>query len=236
MKPEVPAEQDSNSQQMLSHGIAADLRRAILSGKLIPGTRIRQEELAGTFGTSRIPVREALWQLESEGLVSLVPNSGAWVAKLDLGDCIEVYRIREQLEPLALSESIGKMTDAEFQRLESVAKNVDTQLDMLRSAGGGDGAALDNFLRLDREFHLMSYHAANMPRLYRMIEGFWNTTQQYRRAYSHVVGPDGHTIVHYEHHLLLEAIRRRDADGAMRILFDHIRRTRLQLIQHKELF
>jgi DNA-binding GntR family transcriptional regulator len=236
VKPEIVAEHDGQSQQMLSHRIAADLRRAILSGELQPGTRIRQEELAVKFGTSRIPVREALWQLESEGLVSLVPNSGAWVAKLDLADCVEVYRIREQLEPLALSESIAKMSDAEFQMLESAAKNVDAQLDVLRAPGGGDGAALDNFLKLDREFHLMSYHAANMPRLYRMIEGFWNTTQQYRRAYSHVVGPDGHTIVHYEHHLLLEAIRRRDADGATRILFDHIRRTRLQLMQHKELF
>jgi len=91
---------------LVSQRVTLDIKNLILSGDLAPGSRIRQEELALRFGTSRIPVREALRYLESEGLVTLKANSGAWVARLDLADCIEVYKIRERIEPLAISESV----------------------------------------------------------------------------------------------------------------------------------
>src|SRR5262245_56278227 len=104
---------------LLSQRVTNEIRDLILNGELAPGERIRQEALAERFGTSRIPVREALRQLESEGLVSLVPNSGASVAKLDLNECLEIYKIRELLEPLALSESIPYLTDAEIAALEA---------------------------------------------------------------------------------------------------------------------
>ena len=64
---------------LLSDRVTNSIRELILSGQLQPGSRIGQEQLAEQFGTSRIPVREALKRLESDGLVSLVPNSGAWV-------------------------------------------------------------------------------------------------------------------------------------------------------------
>src|SRR5262245_15516806 len=81
--------------------VTNEIRTLILSGELAPGSRIRQEELAERFNTSRIPVREALRRLESEGLIILVPNSGGWVARLDLAECLETYMMRERLEPMA---------------------------------------------------------------------------------------------------------------------------------------
>ncbi|MET3353372.1 UNVERIFIED_ORG: DNA-binding GntR family transcriptional regulator [Xanthobacter viscosus] len=200
-----------------SHAIATDLRAGILAGLYAPGTRVRQEELAERYGTSRIPVREALRDLESEGLVVLVPNSGAWIAKTDINECVEIYKIRERIEPLALSESIRNMDAATIARLADLCAQIEASTEV------------EDFLKLDREFHLLSYKAAAMPTLLAMIERFWNTTQHYRRAYSHLIGKEGQWIIHSEHRLIMEAIRRRDGMDVQHLLESHIRRTRLQL-------
>lgn len=209
----------------LASGRATDaLRMAILSGRLRPGSRVRQEELAAEFGMSRIPVREALRQLESEGLVILVPNSGAWISNLDRAECVEIYKIRERLEPLALSESSANLAPETLARLEELASRIEAV------------EGVDEFLQLDREFHLLSYEGARMPQLVQMIHKFWNTTQQYRRAFATSVGKAGMAAVYYEHRLILEALKRRDGEQAGLILYGHIRRTRLQLEQHSEMF
>lgn len=204
--------------------VAAAIRKEILDGRLTPGGRVRQEELAARLGSSRIPVREALRQLESEGLVVLVPNSGAWIAKLDRAECIEIYKIRERVEPLALAESVHNLTAAD---IADLARLVD-QIERSRN--------VDEFLKLDRDFHLLSYRGANLPTLRAMILRFWNTTQHYRRAYSTLLGQNNQWIIHAEHRLMLEAIRRRDAEEAERSLHSHIRRTRLELGRHDDIF
>ena len=209
---------------LLSQRVTLDIKNLILSGDLAPGSRIRQEELALRFGTSRIPVREALRYLESEGLVTLKANSGAWVAKLDLADCIEVYKIRERIEPLAISESVPRLDDAQIAKLETLVERMELSRDT------------DAFLRLDREFHIDSYAGADMPELQGLIRRYWNKTQQYRSAFTRLVGPQGRWLIHYEHRLILEAIKRRDVDGSAALLLGHIRRTRLTLAEHPELF
>src|SRR5580700_3969995 len=104
-----------------SHRIADTLRTAILDGSYQPGERIRQEEVAARSGASRIPVREALRMLHAEGLVTLVANSGAWVTKLTLAECAELYQIRERLEPLLLRASLPEIDDAVLGRLADLA-------------------------------------------------------------------------------------------------------------------
>jgi DNA-binding GntR family transcriptional regulator len=209
---------------LASGRITDSLRDAILSGRLAPGSRVRQEELAEEFGISRIPVREALRRLEAEGLVILVPNSGAWISKLDRAECIEIYKIRERLEPMALGESCSNLSAETLDRLAELAASIEQTSDS------------DEFLRLDREFHLLSYQGAQMPQLLQMINKFWNSTQQYRRAFRLTAGSSAMQAVYYEHQLILEALRRRDGDQASLILFGHIRRTRLKLQEHNEVF
>ena len=97
--------------------IADSLRESILGGELSPGDRIVQEDLSARYGGSRIPVREALRQLESDGLVRLVANTGAWVASLTLAECSEVYQTRERLEPLLLRFSAEHLTQEKLARL-----------------------------------------------------------------------------------------------------------------------
>ncbi|PSS60539.1 GntR family transcriptional regulator [Ensifer sp. NM-2] len=203
---------------LLSRKVVEAIRNEILSGRLEPGSRIRQEELAHQFEVSRIPVREALRQLESDGLVTLRANSGAWVAKLNVQEFIEIYKIRERLEPLALRESVPHLTDDQIARL-----------DELRAAMAED-TNVEDFLQMDREFHLLTYSGARMTNLIDMIERFWNTTQHYRRMFTENASHERRWIIHAEHRLLVEALRRRDQDEAERILLGHIRRTRLDLV------
>lgn len=204
--------------------IAAELREAILAGDYAPGARVRQEDLADRHGASRVPVREALRMLEAEGLLTLVANTGAWVTRLTLADCEELYRIRERIEPLLLSYSVPELDAAAIDRLAELAV-------MMESA-----ADVEEFLRLDREFHLGSYAAAETAVLGELVPGLWNRTQHYRRAFTRVFRSEGERDVHHDHHLLVAAIRRRDTEEAERILSAHIRRTRLELARHPEIF
>jgi DNA-binding GntR family transcriptional regulator len=208
-----------------SHRIADSLRIAILNGSYLPGERIRQEDLAARSGASRIPAREALRMLAAEGLVTLVANSGAWVTKLSLGGCAETYLIRERLEPLLLRTSMPRLDVAAISRLGELVDEME--------ARGND---LDAFLRDDREFHLSSYAGAASSEMWQIIHRMWNTTQHYRREFSRLAARDGLKVTHLEHRLLLDCIRRQDQDDAERVLVTHIRRTRLELEKHPEIF
>lgn len=209
-----------------SHRIADALRTAILDGSYLPGERIRQEDIAARSGASRIPVREALRLLQAEGLVTLVANSGAWVAKLTPAECAELYRIRERLEPLLLRASLPGLDGAALDRMSGLAG------DMERA--GGD---VDAFLRADREFHLSSYAAAAPGETAKIIGKMWNSTQHYRREFTKLASRRaGLGVTHLEHRLLVDCLRRNDPDDAERVLVMHIRRTRLELSRHPEIF
>jgi DNA-binding GntR family transcriptional regulator len=222
-----------------SHRIAGALRAEILGGRYAPGERIRQEDLAARSGASRIPVREALRMLAAEGLVTLVANSGAWVARLSLAECEEAYLVRERLEPLVLRLSMPRLGEAEVGRLAQIAAQME-------AAAPG----VDAFLRADREFHLASYAGAAGGEAWQVICRLWNVTQHYRREFTKLAvaasgdgdgagdapGAPGLGVTHLEHRLLLDAIRRKDADDAERALVTHIRRTRLELARHPGIF
>jgi DNA-binding GntR family transcriptional regulator len=204
--------------------VADELRQAILHGAHPPGTRLRQEELAAKYGASRVPVREALRILESEGLVAMVANTGAWIAQLSLDECVELYQVRERIEPLLLRYSLPQLTSEQINRLAELAEQ-------MRLTGD-----VEEFLALDREFHLGSYAGASTTFLSATVERLWNTTQHYRRAFTRLLDVESNRILHDEHHMLVAAIRAGDSDEAERVLFGHIRRTRLQLVRHPEVF
>ena len=222
-----------------SHRIAESLRTAILDGSYRPGERIRQEDVAARSGASRIPVREALRMLAAEGLVTLVANSGAWVTRLTMAECAELYLIRERLEPLLLRSSMPRLGEAEIGRLAELTEAME--------AAGTD---VDAFLRADREFHLFSYAGAAPGETWQIIHRMWNTTQHYRREFTQRAARagagngasggagagDGLGVTHLEHRLLLDCVHRQDAEDAERVLVTHIRRTRLELEKHPEIF
>lgn len=204
--------------------IAARIRDAILSGEYAPGARVRQEDLADLHGASRLPVRDALRMLEAEGLVTVKANAGAWVSTLTLADFEELYLVRERVEPLLLGFNTPLIERDAIDRLETLTREMEASDDV------------EEFLRLDREFHLSCYTASSTSVLGDFVTQLWNRTQHYRRAFTRVFRDEGDRSVHHDHHLIVGALRRGDAEEAERVLAIHIRRTRLELQRHPEIF
>lgn len=223
----VAADDGAASGGVASERVATFLRHAILSGDIAPGERIRQEDIAERFGTSRLPVREALRMLENEGLTENLANKGARVPFLSAHQVDVVYKMRESLEALALSESIPRLDKFTLTRLDAIQSEIEA------NAESGD---VQRFLELDRQFHLGSYTACTVEPLASTVVRLWNTTQPYRRAFVELSGPGRMWIVNAEHRLILDSIERRDVDDAVNTLRGHIRRTRNELAAHPEIF
>ena len=122
------------NQKRASIVVADTLRSAILRGHFSPGQAMPQEEIAKQFKVSRAPVRDALRQLESEGLIVLHPNRGAEIVKLTGSDLQEIFLIRESLESTALRLSVPKMTDADFVKAEEVFDRIEADPDSTHMA------------------------------------------------------------------------------------------------------
>lgn len=217
-------EQAPERSPVASRRISQVVADRILTGRLAPGARIKQDELADELGASRLPVREALRILEARGLVTLKANSGAWVAQMSLRDLDLSYEIRERIEPLLLTDSLPRLTAADLDRMRALQDEIEANDDVER------------FLVLDRQFHWLSYSRHAAPQLALMIERLWDTTQHYRRAFVELSRSQGSWIIAAEHRLLIEALARRDAVTATTVLGMHIRRTRVALASHHELF
>ncbi len=130
------------------------LRTAILDGDLAPGERLRAEALAGRFGTSRTPVREALLMLEREGLVDVLPNRGAIVRSFDADDLLDLYEVRSLIEPHAAARAATRIDDAALARL-----------DELCDAAQSPKATVGDQIMFNEEFHRVIVEAAESPRI-----------------------------------------------------------------------
>jgi DNA-binding GntR family transcriptional regulator len=217
------AQGSDSSRELLTDLVARQLRDAIFNGALKPGERIGQEATAQRFGTSRIPVREALQLLQAEGLVTIRPHSGAHVTPLALGELHDIYEIREHLEPFAIARSTPLLTEDQLKDLTSYV----TQMEQVGQEDIG------RWIELDRLFHLTAMSHAS-TRALRIIESLWNGTEHYRRTY--LILPERLSIAHLEHRILLETLVSRRSDDAASILLVHIRRTRETLVEHSEMF
>src|ERR1700751_1561680 len=136
-------QQSPPKDQTPSERIAAHLRDAILSGEIPPGSRIRQEDVAERLCTSRLPVREALRMLETEGMTQLEVNKGARVPSFDREELDVIYQMRERIETLALRLSLPRLTAEQWAELNTIQDLIEANDDV------------GTFLDLDRRFHLL---------------------------------------------------------------------------------
>src|SRR5437899_7511638 len=114
--------------QSLPSAVADKLRDQIIRGEIAEGTQLRQDAIATQYQVSRIPVREALRQLEAEGLITIVPNRGAVVPALSPDDIEELFSIRALLEPEILKHSIPRLTDSDFAEADVVLCRYEDEL------------------------------------------------------------------------------------------------------------
>ena len=149
----------------------------------------------------------------------LAPHAGARVAKFNPAELEEVYRIRESVEPMVISESAEHLSDEQLVELRLTIEEIEA------STGRPE-----NWLQLDRRFHVATYAGADLPRARALVESFWNRTQHYRRALILALDVKAFEIVHLEHRAILDALERRSGEDAAAALRSHIRRTRKTLL------
>ncbi len=186
------------------------LRTDILTGALQPGQRVIQEDLADSLGVSRIPLREALQLLSSEGLVSHVPHRGYFVTELSVTDLQEVYRLRQILEAEAIRAALISLTDEDVGTLRDLAADVEHALAT---------AEIRDVTIANRRFHFALFDASGMPRLIRLLHQLWDASDVYRALYFQQ--RPNRDRVRAEHAQMLDAIAARDADTTIRLHDEH---------------
>lgn len=188
--------------------VAAVLREAITTGKLKANQPLPQAEIAANLQVSHIPVREALRQLESEGLVTYQANRGATVSALTTSEIREIYEIRAMLETGAIRHAAPVLPAASLARAGLL-------LDQAEQAT--DGAAWGS---LDMQFHTLVYHLDDRPRLAELIAELLRRVDRY--WLSHNLMLRYRDIFERDHRALLAALSARDSEGAVAVLSAHL--------------
>ncbi|WP_422050491.1 GntR family transcriptional regulator [Shimia sp.] len=201
---------DGTSSQDGLQGNAAysALLQEIREGRLSPGDRLRETDLATRFSISRTPVREAIRQLEADGLVTHLPRVGATVRRLDYSEVMELYEMRVVLECTAARMAARAASDVEIAELGAIS-------DALSQSGAGTEAS-----RLNRQFHLALLNAAknrfltkSMLSLQKAMLILGRTTLADAERYENALA---------EHQAILDALVTRDGDAAEAAMRAHI--------------
>jgi DNA-binding GntR family transcriptional regulator len=191
--------------------VTTKLRDAITSGYLAPGERLQQEELANRLGVSRMPIREALKRLETEGLVTIHPYRGAVVAVLAVEELQEIYEIRIALETLATTLGIPKMTSEHIEHLRDIGRRMD------------DEADAQEWLMLNTAFHFGLYAPCGRRSLLDLIENQRHKSDRYLRMFA--VKRDRTRHAQEEHWAIFEACEKREVEQAAQLLEHHLTST-----------
>lgn len=186
------------------------LREAIILGRLKPGERLMEIQLAEEMGVSRTPVREAIRKLELEGFVVMVPRKGAYVAGISLKDIVDVFEVRAALEGLAAGLAAERITDEELEQLERSLIQVN-----ISSEGN-----INAFVEGDSSFHNLIYLASRNQRLVQIITHLQEQIQRFRMT---TLSQPGRTkIALDEHKKIVEAISERNAELSQTLAREHI--------------
>jgi DNA-binding GntR family transcriptional regulator len=197
------------TRRQATHELVAEvLREAIISGVLRANQPLPQDEIASQLRVSHIPVREALRQLQSEGLVTYQANRGAAVSALTQGEIREIYQIRAILETAAIREATPHLT---VEQLDQASRILDA------AESSSDPAVWGSH---DVDFHRLVYGLEGRPRLREMIDGLLRRVDRY--WLSHGLMLRHRQTFEREHRALLEAVRSRDSDLAARLLGEHL--------------
>lgn len=198
------------------------IRDRILNGDLAAGAWLNTSAIADELALSRIPVREAVRQLDAEGLVMIRPNRGAIVTDLQPADVEELFEIRAALEALAIRRALPRLVGETFDDLEALR----LRMDRVR----GDPKA---WLPRHREFHDFLCQASGMPRLAAEIRRVELAVQPYLMMYISVYG---HTeMPGYEHGTLIDAIRTGNSNLAELTMRDHVLSAGRGVVEHLRL-
>ena len=184
------------------------LRQRILAGELRAGQPIRQEQIAQELGVSRIPLREALKQLEAEGFVTIAPHKGAVVSTLSAEEAEELFALRLQLEAWLLRDAIPRMREADFAHLDAL-------IEESRAPGN-----LARWGELNWQFHESLYRPAGRPLSLRFLKRVHDNLDRYLRL--QIAITRDWDRAYRDHQDLVALSREQNVDAALALLRDHI--------------
>lgn len=187
------------------------LREAILMGKLQPGERLMELQLAQRLGVSRTPVREAIRKLEIEGLAVMIPRRGAEVAKITEKQLRDVLEVRRALEELAVQLACRRITREGIAQLKQAHLQVK---DMVMEHN------LAQLVQADVHFHEIIYLAADNERLLQLLNNL--RQQMYRYRLEYLKNTDNHELIIKEHQAILDAMDKLDTEAATKAIRQHI--------------
>ena len=209
--------QTAPSPVISNQSIADALRVEILRGNLQGGQPLKQDEIAAQFGVSKIPVREALVQLQAERLVNFYPNRGAFVSELSAAEADEIYVMRIALEKEILARAIPHLTVSHLKQAGKILDAIDHE---------------DNIAKwgeLNWEFHATLYSPAGLPRVMETLRTLHTNIARYLVLY--LAGMDYQNKSQREHRALLQACRAGEVEKAEEILDGHLRSASTHLIK-----
>lgn len=206
------------NQEALQHTKLPDLvldklMEWIMSGKLHMGEKLNTEELATQLGVSRMPIREALSNLEKKGLAESIPYAGTRLVTLTQEDVRQIYIARAALEPIAAKYACEKITEDELKRLYEIHE----EYKKIVSTNTLDGLEV---YQQNRLFHFSLYKASQLERICTMIESLWDNLSFFKLIYGQKLLDEEHTRMSLiqEHQSYLEALETRDGELIYKLL------------------
>lgn len=196
----------------VSDQIRLRIESAIASGELLPGDAIDDVALAGHYKVSRTPVREALLQLQAQGILSSTPRGGSMVAKMNLQQLLSLWELLAELEGIAVRLACERMTNEDTQALMKQHRS---------SKKIADKEDMDGWQEANLKFHEIIYEGARNPFLRQEVLRIRSRTGVYRR---HAFGALGRIKTSYDQHeKIVSAIQKRDTVAASMCMTDHMR-------------
>lgn len=187
----------------------------IMDGRLKMGEKLNTEELARQLGVSRMPIREALKSLEKMGLAESIPYVGVKLVSLEQEDVLQIYLMRQLLEPLAAGEACKKITEEQIHELEEIHKEYVPIVE-------ADEIDAKKLYLQNRKFHFAIYSISEMDRVCAMIESLWDTLSFFKLIYGRDVikNTNGAKNMIAEHQGYIDALKDRDAERLKKSLYD----------------
>ena len=203
----------------IQESIYNELKQRIVTGVYKPGMRLIANDLAEEFNISRMPVREALTRLGTTGLVEVIPYRGAIVNELTLEDFVEIFHIRSVLEGLAARLACPNLRDEDLERMRQANEEIREMI----SENDVE------FQRVNRIFHSTIWERTKSERLISLLSNLYTEASQYRQMV--FIHSERLSKVYEEHQSFLEALCRKDAQNAEKIVRDHYEKTLQWLIE-----
>jgi len=202
-----------------------DLKNAIVSMKLVPGTPILEKEITERYRISRTPVREAVLRLAEERLIDVVPKSGTFVARIPLSVLREAIVARRALEAVTVRAATDKASESQIMEMRAIIQR------QRETAEAGEEAA---FHQADDDFHAAIAAAGRLPGIWGMIQQIRIQVERYRRLT--LPQPGRMLMIVGEHSAVLDAIARRDPDAAVADMVLHLNKLKLDIAVFRDLW